>query len=55
MAQASEKPDIFLKRTVDEITIFIDKNRAMLESDENYLKEKVNEIIMQKFNVILMA
>ena len=55
MAQASEKPDIFLKRTVDEVTVFIDKNRAMLESDENYLKEKVNELIMPKFNIILMA
>ena len=55
MAQASEKPDIFLKRTVDEITIFIDENRAMLESDENYLKEKVNELIMPKFNILLMA
>ena len=55
MAQASEKPDIFLKRTIDEVTVFIDKNRTMLESDESYLKEKVNEIIMPKFNIILMT
>lgn len=55
MAQASEKPDIFLKRTIDEVTVFIDNNRTMLESDESYLKEKVNEIIMPKFNIILMA
>ena len=55
MAQASEKPDIFLKRTIDEVTVFIDNNRTMLESDESYLKEKVNEIIMPKFNIVLMA
>ena len=38
--QATEKPDIFLKRTVDEVTIFIEQNREMLQNDEGYLKEK---------------
>ena len=40
--QATERPDIFLKRTVDEVTIFIEQNREMLQNDEGYLKEKVN-------------
>ena len=54
-AQAAESPNAFLKRTVDEVTIFIEKNRAMLENDEAYLKEKVNELIMPKFDINLMS
>ncbi len=53
--QASEGPDTFLKRTIDEVTVFIENNRKMLESDESYLKEKVNELIMPKFNILLMS
>ena len=53
--QATEKPDIFLKRTVDEVTIFIEQNREMLQNDEGYLKEKVNELVMPKFDIILMS
>ena len=52
---AFEKPDVFLKRTVDEVTEFIDKNRAMLEDDESYLKKTVNKLIMPKFNILLMS
>ena len=53
--QATERPDIFLKRTVDEVTIFIEQNREMLQNDEGYLKEKVNELVMPKFDIILMS
>ena len=55
VAHTSERPDVFLKKTVNEISIFIDKNRSMLESDESYLKEKVNELIMPKFDITLMS
>ena len=55
IAQATEKPDIFLKRSIDEITIFIEQNREMLKNDEGYLKEKVNELVMPKFNIVLMS
>ncbi len=55
IAQATEKPDIFLKRSIDEITVFIEQNREMLKNDEGYLKEKVNELVMPKFNIVLMS
>tara|TARA_B100001123_G_C15298250_1_gene1020052 strand:+ start:1515 stop:2099 length:585 start_codon:yes stop_codon:yes gene_type:complete len=52
---AGEMPDDFLKSSVNEISQFISENKDMLENDERYLKAKVNELIIPKFNMTLMA
>ena len=54
-SHSSEMPDVFLKNTVKEVSAFISDNKAMLESDERYLKSKVNEIVIPKLDILLMS
>ena len=51
----ANQPDVFLKETVDKISHFITENKEMLENDEQYLKEKVNELVMPVLDIGLMS
>ena len=52
---ASDSPDVFLKNSVKEISEFISENKASLDSDENYLRTKVDELVIPKLDIKLMS
>lgn len=52
---AGDPPDLFLKKSVREIAQFISENKETLEKDENFLKTKVDELIIPKLNIELMS
>jgi len=52
---ASEGPDVFLKNSVKEISEFISENKDSLDSDENYLRAKVDELVIPKLDIELMS
>ena len=52
---ASEGPDVFLKNSVKEISEFISENKDSLDSDENYLRTKVDELVIPKLDIELMS
>ena len=52
---ASDSPDVFLKNSVKEISEFISANKASLDSDENYLRTKVDELVIPKLDIELMS
>ena len=52
---ASEGPDVFLKNSVKEISEFISENKHSLDSDENYLRTKVDELVIPKLDIELMS
>ena len=54
-AFAADDPDVFLKNSVEEISAFISDNKEMLDSDENYLKSKVDELVIPKLDIELMS
>ena len=45
---ASDSPDVFLKNSVKEISEFISENKDTLDSDEDYLRTKVDELVIPK-------
>ena len=48
-------PDIFLKESVEEVSLFISKNKEQLERDDKFLEEKMNELVIPKFDIVLMS
>lgn len=52
---ANDNPDIFLKNSVKEISEFISKNKDSLDSDENYLRTKVDELVIPKLDIEFMS
>ena len=52
---ASDGPDVFLKNSVEEISEFISENKDSLDSDENYLRTKVDELVIPKLDIELMS
>ena len=52
---ASDNPDVFLKNSVKEISEFISENKDTLDSDEDYLRTKVDELVIPKLNISLMS
>ena len=52
---ASEGPDVFLKNSVKEISEFISENKDTLDSDEDYLRTKVDELVIPKLDIKLMS
>ena len=52
---ASDGPDVFLKNSVKEISEFISENKDSLDSDENYLRTKVDELVIPKLDIELMS
>ena len=54
-AYAGDSPDLFLKKSVREVAQFIAENKETLENDENFLKTKVDELIIPKLDITLMS
>ncbi len=54
-AFAVEAPDDFLKNSVKEISVFINENKETLENDEIFLKNKIDELVIPKFDILLMS
>ena len=52
---AKESANIFIIKTVEEISAFITENKTMLENDEEYLRVKVDELVIPKLNISLMS
>ena len=52
---ASDYPDVFLKNSVKEISEFISENKDTLDSDEDYLRTKVDELVIPKLDIKLMS
>ena len=48
-------PDMFLKQSVEEVSLFISKNKEQLERDDKFLEEKMNELVIPKFDIVLMS
>ena len=48
-------PDIFLKQSVEEVSLFISKNKEQLERDDKFLEEKMNELVIPRFDIVLMS
>ena len=54
-AHAGDSPDLFLKKSVREVAQFISENKETLENDEDFLKAKVDELIIPKLDIELMS
>ena len=54
-ANSSEKPDDFLKDSVKEVSALVAKNKDRFESDEDFLRMKMNEVVMPKLDITLMS
>ena len=54
-ANSSERPDDFLKESVKEVSLLVSKNKERFETDENFLRMKMNEVVMPKLDIILMS
>lgn len=54
-AYSSEKPDDFLKNSVQEITALVAEHKERFEQDENFLRSKMNSVVMPKLDIILMS
>ncbi len=52
---AVEAPDDFLKNSVKEISVFINENKETLENDKIFLKNKIDELVIPKFDILLMS
>ena len=52
---AKESAHTFVIKTVEEISVFITENKTMLENDEEYLRTKVDELVIPKLNIGLMS
>tara|TARA_B100000886_G_C20360306_1_gene464904 strand:+ start:325 stop:906 length:582 start_codon:yes stop_codon:yes gene_type:complete len=54
-AYSSERPDDFLKESVKEVSLLVSKNKERFEKDENFLRLKMNEVVMPKLDITLMS
>jgi len=54
-ANSSERPDDFLKESVKEVSLLVSKNKERFEKDENFLRMKMNEVVMPKLDITLMS
>ena len=52
---AADRPDVFLKESVKEVSQFISENKETLENDKKFLQIKVDELITPKLDILLMS
>ena len=52
---AADRPDVFLKESVKEVSQFISENKEILENDKKFLQIKVDELITPKLDILLMS
>ena len=55
VANSSERPDDFLKESVKEVSLLVSQNKDRFEQDETFLRMKMNEVVMPKLDITLMA
>ncbi len=48
-------PDVFLKNSVEEVSAFIAENKSQLEEDDKFLEKKMNDLVIPKFDIVLMS
>tara|TARA_Y100000389_G_scaffold118957_1_gene116121 strand:- start:2527 stop:3180 length:654 start_codon:yes stop_codon:yes gene_type:complete len=51
----SEGPDDFLKKSVQEITALVSEHKERFTKDENFLRSKMNSVVMPKLDITLMS
>jgi phospholipid transport system substrate-binding protein len=52
---SGDGPDVFLKKSVDEISNLVSENKDRFERDEDFLRHKMNTIVMPKLDIPLMS
>ena len=52
---ATEKPDDFLKKSVQEVSALVSKHKDRFEKDEDFLRSQMNLVVMPKLDIILMS
>ena len=55
VAYSSEGPDDFLKKSVQEVTALVSEHKERFEKDENFLRSKMNSVVMPKLDITLMS
>ena len=55
IAFSSDTPDGFLKDSVEEISILVSKYKDRFETDEKFLRDKMNSTVMPKLDIKLMS
>ena len=55
IAFASDTPDGFLKDSVEEISLLLSKYKDRFETDEEFLRDKMNSTVMPKLDIKLMS
>ena len=48
-------PDGFLRDSVKEVSLFINENKKQLDKDDTFLRDKMNQIVIPKLNILLMS
>tara|TARA_B100001027_G_C16082354_1_gene247908 strand:- start:9 stop:590 length:582 start_codon:yes stop_codon:yes gene_type:complete len=55
IAFSSSTPDGFLKDSVEEISLIVSKYKDRFETDEEFLRDKMNSTVMPKLDIKLMS
>ena len=55
IAFSSDTPDGFLKDSVQEISLLLSKYKDRFETDEEFLRDKMNSTVMPKLDIKLMS
>ena len=55
IAFSSDTPDGFLKDSVQEISLLVSKYKDRFETDEKFLRDKMNSSVMPKLDIKLMS
>ena len=55
IAFSSDTPDGFLKDSVQEISLLVNKYKDRFETDEEFLRDKMNSSVMPKLDIKLMS
>ena len=55
VAYSSEGPDDFLKKSVQEVTALVSEHKERFKEDENFLRSKMNSVVMPKLDITLMS
>ena len=48
-------PDGFLKNSVREVSLFIADNKEQLDTDDTFLRDKMNDIVIPKLDIVFMS
>ena len=51
----TERPDDFLKKSVQEVSALVSKYKDRFEKDEDFLRSQMNLVVMPKLDIILMS